>query len=280
MLRGTSAVAALAAVALALATGLLGSAAAQEGTGALAVDCEGNTTAIDAACEFGDGQSFSISVHVTETPGGEYGGFQIRMQWDPAIVEYVPAASPAEEAVWADCTLPVRDETRTLGEPPLSFGCLNFSAQSGAPELTTFTGVGAIFGFQCVGPGTSEVALVPIAEESILGTTLLSEIGINLASEVTNASVTCGGEEVSRPTSQVNAGVTAVSQDEVTPAPTTTPVDGEGDGNGQPTNGDSSGASNGDDDGGGIEPWVWVVIVFGVILVAAVGVGWARVRGS
>ena len=257
---------------------------------ALAVDCEGNTVQIDTTCQFGATQEFLVSVHVTGTPR-EYAGEQVQLRWDPSLLDYLPTDRPADEAVWPDCTLPLRLDKRQDDPSNTSvlYGCINFTGSTDEPVIpTTYTGPIVAFRMRCLAPGTSDLRLDPY-QASTLGSDLLDAAGIPLRAELSSATVSCGGADVVRPDPEVTVGVDARFEEETPEGPSnsgTTPTDGEtarpSDGSPTPTPGDDGETpADGDDDGDGFPVWGWILIVVVVLGgLGAAGAGWMRYRSS
>lgn len=272
---------------IALALSQIGDANAQVLEGGLAVDCEGNTTQIETNCQFGSGQEFTVSVHVTETPDGEYGGVQVKLRWDPALLDYLPTGAPAAEVAWQDCALPLRRDNRP-DDPSVLFGCLEFTGMMDEPlRFTTFTGPALVFHMRCVNDGTTELVLVPFEGDPQFGSHLASTIGFPLISSLDLATVTCGGAPVVRPAPEVTVGVESIMPDE-TPAGTqdedgdaetpaedgSPPPDGAATSIGEPQNGAA------EDPDGGVPVWGWILIGLGGLGAAgaASAVVWLRLR--
>lgn len=270
------------AVAIALTLSQIGDAGAQT-DGRLAVDCEGNTRQIETTCQFGSGQEFTVSVHVTETPGGEYAGAQIKFRWDPAVLDYLPTDRPADEAAWQDCTLPLRFDNRP-DDPSVLFGCIEFTGTTEEPiRLTTYTGPLVVFHMQCVNDGATELVLVPPAGDGQYGSHLLSPIGVMLSTTLDGAAVTCGGPQAVRPAPEVTVGVEPITEDEDggSGAPTEGgPTPSEDAATSTPGDDRDGAAASGDDAEGGIPLWAWILIgLGGGAALGTVGAfAWLRLR--
>ena len=92
-------------------------------SGAMAVDCDGDTPAVESECAYTLGSTFVVNIHVVEAPPQGYLGFQAKLQWDQGVVTYLPTADLADEALWADCDIPARSPEPPTGEPPQLYGC-------------------------------------------------------------------------------------------------------------------------------------------------------------
>jgi len=274
---------------LAAATGLMllpvvkPPAAAQE-LGAMAADCEGNTRQLDTACQFGDGQEFSVAVQIVSPPAQGYAAFQVRLRWDANVLDYQPTEQTSREAVWPHCGIPARD-VGPAGDTVL-FACIPFPIED-PPELFEDTGTVLLFTFRCATPGTSEVALVAPQAGSALETYFLDSLGQPAGvSSLEPARVTCGGAAVTRPEPEVTPGVDILSPegelvppDEQVPFAdvetvvaegTATPVAAAtlaGTAEATPTEEEAAAEEEDGDGDGGV--WVWAVI--GVVALAAAG---------
>jgi hypothetical protein len=273
--------ASLAAVAFVL---LPAPAAAQDRQGgAMAIDCNDATPAIDRECQYGEGEQFTISIHITESPDPDYGAWQAKIRYDAAIVSYSPTPQSDAEKDWPSCTLPARSDNfrqedvgSESGDPSLLYGCVPFPL---AP--TNYTGKAAHFAFQCVGGGTSPLDLIAREGDNQLGTHMIDAESFIIDPDLTGASVTCSGQPSQATQPPGNGGQTTPGGPTATgggPTATGSPQAGV---TGTPT--DENGAStDDDDDDGGMPVWLWVVI--GVVAVAAVGglgyLGWRRMQGG
>ena len=198
---------------LALATVLVGAVlfvlqfnttSAAEDDGAMAVDCDAGTAGVQANCAYASGATFSIQVHVTKAPAGGYFLFQAKVRWNEAALDYLPAASMSDEALWPACTIGVRFDKQPappngLGEPSVVFGCLPIPSLSTGD---TFTGAVLQFQFQCQQDGHAPLELVPRPGDAQGGTLL---VGVNIQAiepELTGATVLCGGRLTIAPASR------------------------------------------------------------------------------
>jgi hypothetical protein len=265
---------------------------AQTQGGAMAVDCEGATRAIETECAFGDGQEFTVAVQVTAAPDGGYWGFQTKLRWGSEVVDYLPTQDPQNEAVWSGCAVQARSDN-TAGAPdvPLDnsilYACVPFPLESSTDE-----GPVLLFSFACTGAGPAELFLVPQAGDAQLGTHFLDSNVNAIDPTLEPATVTCGGPQVERPDPEFGAGNVAAGPDETPAAPVATATAGgptattggptatteEPTAEVTPT--DTTGDE--EDDDGGLPVWAWIAI--GVGVVAAVGAGgyalWRRMRSG
>ena len=277
------------ALGLALLLGTTAHVAAQEG-GTMAVDCEGNSLAIETDCEFGDGQEFTVAIHITSAPAGGYTAFQMKLPWDGDVLDYVPTDGYNEEAVWPGCTFAARsDNWANLPDRPFETSFL-FACFPSSIVLSSYEGPILLFTFACIGQGSATLALVPREDDPQQeGSHFVDENSSPKDNDpsLEEASVTCGGPAVERPETEITirpagAGTPLPDESPVTPGgptatpggPTTTP-DGD---DGTPVPDDNG--DDGDDDGGGLPVWGWVLIGL-AIAVGAGGVGfvaWRRWR--
>ena len=274
---------------LALALGGPGTVSAQEGE--IVADCEGASVAIDSACEFGDGQEFTVAIQITSVPPGGFFGFQVKMRWDADVLDYRPTDDPNSEAVWAACDVPVR-ALEPQPETSILFGCVPLAVQA-----TGFVGPVLLFTFVCTGQGTGSLTLAPLADGEQEGSFFLDPNIQPVGPSVESASVTCGGPAVDRPAPEIQPrqegaftpgpGQTIAPPDEATPdGPTATPgraVATVGDVKfvTPEATGDPAAIRIGEDDGGGGLPvWAWTLI--GLAIAAGVGgggfVAWRRMQ--
>lgn len=298
-------------LALGLALASFGVTHAQQQGGEMAVDCEGNTRAIERDCQFGNGQQFTVAIHVAAAPSGGYPGVQAKLRWDNAVLNYRPTQNANGEAVWPQCTFPVRSNNAP-NQPSVVFGCVTFTGQAAAQS--NYTGPVWLVNFTCSGSGTSPLALVPRVGDNQNGSHLLDEIGNPIDPELGGASVACGGPQQQRPdpefgTRSAGFGTPAPPGEDIPPPNGGGPggqngPDGTGNGtedetseapDAMPTEGtavvasptvETTGtvvASGGDeDDGDGFPVWAWIVI--GVAIVGGLGgagfVAWRRYQAS
>src|SRR3990170_3831557 len=100
---------------------------------AMAVDCDASTAAIDAACSYGPGAVFQIAVHAANAGSG-YAGYQVKVRWTDATLDYLPNANPAAENQWPVSCLAARLDNQP-GDPSVLYGCASFPA-----VVSSFTG--------------------------------------------------------------------------------------------------------------------------------------------
>ena len=175
--------------------------------GAMAVDCDTTQGGVQTDCTYAPGSTFQVDVHVTDPPAVGYAIFQVKLGWTEGVVNYLPAASPADEALWSNCTIAASVNNWTDQDPPVPsvlLGCAPF------PPLTegdTFTGAIVTFEFQCK---SAPAALSPPAgldpDQSVLellsstnegepsqgGTTFGDTFLTPIDPALTGATVTCG----------------------------------------------------------------------------------------
>lgn len=276
----------LVAVALGLALPLVGiaPASAQQLDGEMAVDCEGNSLELEAECQFGEGQEFTVAIQVVSPPEEGYAAFQVKLRWDAGILEYRPAERPALEAVWPECTVPVRNDSLTADPPGTTvlFGCVPFPVTD-PPELFTDTGTVLLLTFVCAGQGTSDIVLVPREGGSLLATYffLSTFVSGQIDPSLAAASVTCGGAEIARPEPEVTPGAEALSPEGtiVPPEEQVPAAEAAETIRASPDYGMPEGEGAGGDDGDGVGAWLWVLIgVVGIAVVGGLAVGWSRRR--
>lgn len=187
------------ALGLALAGGVV---QGQQQGGRMAVDCEGNTRAIERECRFGNGQQFTVAIHIVEPLPGGYSAFQAKLRWNPDVLTYRPTEHQNEEAVWPLCVISLRDDNSAGGgDPSVLFGCVPFTGQEnqGSYPPSSYTGPVILFHFACRGTGTASLNLVPREGDRQFGTHFLDENNIMIDTARQNATVECGGARVARP---------------------------------------------------------------------------------
>lgn len=190
------------------------------GGGGMVVDCNAATAGVQASCTYAPGTNFNVEVRVTDAPAGGYFGLQVKLLWDDTILNYLPSASPASEALWPDCDIASRFDNRPA-EPTFLFGCSPF------PALTTgstFTGVVFRFEYGCrTGvTGTSPLNLVPPDKDVQLGSHFLDSIGVPISgTTLTNATVNCSVPPTNTPTNTRTPTNTPTATATPTPCPTT-----------------------------------------------------------
>jgi hypothetical protein len=141
---------------------------------------------------------FRVEVHVTHLPLVEvwdhevslgeafgYAGFDVHLRWGDAQLDYLPAANPADEALWPNCHIPAR--SYLPGDASLLFACIQ---EVGANVVSTFTGAILEFEFQCLAPGTTTIELVP--RSGIPATHFRDATTNQIHPDLANATITCG----------------------------------------------------------------------------------------
>ena len=174
--------------------------AGQPDGGTMAVDCDPGRPGVQASCAYPSGAAFAVQVHVTQVPegysidspaipaGSGYFALQTKVAWDNSLFDYLAAPDSTDEALWADCDIPARNDNRAW-EPSVLFACVP------APQLpqgSTYTGAVLQFQFRCVQPGDAVLALVPRAGDLQLGSHFLSEYMNIIDPTLAGARVACG----------------------------------------------------------------------------------------
>ncbi len=178
--------------------------------GSVAVDCDAGTNGLQSSCAYPVGATFDIYVDIVAAPTGGYYAHQMKMRWSDTQLDYLPTTNPADESLWADCTLPLRLDNRG-GSPPdpsVLFGCTPLP-----PVRTGEIGTGAVlqFQFQCLQAGNATLQLLPRAGDPQNGSHFLDGIINPLDPAIANATVDCVAAPTETPTPL--------------PTPTATPVD-------------------------------------------------------
>ncbi len=164
--------------------------------GSMSLDCDAQRLGVQAQCVYGQGQTFSIQVHVDYAPVGGYLGFQTRLRWIGTILEYLPSDSAADEALWSDCSFPTRNKYAE-NDATLLFACLVFPAPASG-----FTQVGPVLQFEmrCSKPGDAPISFTPRTDEGTLGTFFMEEDGAAIDPLLAGAGVTCSSLPEPTPT--------------------------------------------------------------------------------
>ena len=206
---------------LVIGFGIHASAGAPEGQ--MSVDCEGASGQVVAVCQYGEQQPFTLAIHAVSAPDDGYPAFQAKLSWDPAVLDYLPTAEPADETVWPVCTVSLRFDNRPADTSVL-WGCATYPI-----ERSQYTGVLVRIDFACIAPGTSQVTLAPRVGDPQGGSyfIVLDETDTQILTDptLTGATVTCGGADVATPTPESTATATPSSG---TPMPTATATPSSG----------------------------------------------------
>ena len=179
-----------------------GTSLAQETDGAIEVDCDAAQGGIQSECTYVPGSSFNIQIHITQPPAGGYNSSQAKVEWTVGVVNYLPTASLADEALASNCTILGRSNSwEEFGLPSVVFVCTPTPA-----GLFTDTGAFLTFEFQCnsdpnapsppagLESDQSLLRLVPRPGDVQQGShfTDLNSAAIEPGPTLTNATVTCG----------------------------------------------------------------------------------------
>ncbi len=191
-----------AAISLAFAgavVGLVPSGASAAGT--MAIDCETGSSGVQDSCGYQSGESFFLDLQATDAPGEGYNAIQLKLLWPSSKLAY-KARKTTTEAVWPDCTLPVRQGSSS--KSPLLFGCVVFPVPK-KKDFSHYEGTLAKFRFKCKQDGDAQITMAPYGtaekEGDPLGTTFITgESGQTSKPDLKNATVKCGasGSAVSK----------------------------------------------------------------------------------
>ena len=172
-------------VVLVVAVGVLVGAATALADGQMEVDCDTGTPGVQADCTGADskpsGATFDVLVHVTQAPAATYSGFQVKLAWTDANLQFNSAAGVL--VLWPDCQIPAAQDNQP-GDPSMRFGCVTI-----IPVASTFTGAVAQFEFECQVDGTTDIDLVPRVGDPQGGTFFVGPIDPALV----KATVECAG---------------------------------------------------------------------------------------
>jgi hypothetical protein len=162
------------------------SCSALSGEGALAVDCDASTAAIETWCEHPLGRTFRIAVHATSAPADSYAGFQIKLRWPAGALTYVPKTSPRAESKWPTCAIPSRWDNQP-DDASMVYGCAEFPSNG-----SIYTGPLANFVMECTRTGVADLALVPVPGDYQGGSQFYDLLNQTITPELSNATVMCG----------------------------------------------------------------------------------------
>ncbi|MEX1255270.1 MAG: cohesin domain-containing protein [Dehalococcoidia bacterium] len=161
--------------------------------GALAVDANGEVTTPGDPVQTTrtvTQNNFDVSVQLTSTAGAGIAGFQTRLHWDEALLDFVPNTAGRNEA-WQENTGLTTASNQVLG--PADDGAGNeayveLMAQHISEPNNTFTGPIAQFEFACHANGTANVTL----ETTSYHTSLAAKANTQYLPTTANATITCG----------------------------------------------------------------------------------------
>jgi hypothetical protein len=181
----------------------------------MGVDCDASTAAIDESCSYPVGATFSVAVHALSAGPG-YIGFQAKLTWTDAVLDYLPNGDIAAEGRWpGPCSSFVR--THEPATAAVVWGCTTSPAVP-----STYTGPLVELQMQCVTAGQTSLALVPRAGDPHFGSHFLNQAAVMFDPVLPPAlQVTCEAP----PTATATATPTATS----TATPTLTPKNPDGD---------------------------------------------------
>ncbi|MEX1253135.1 MAG: flexitail domain-containing putative surface protein [Dehalococcoidia bacterium] len=159
--------------------------------GAMAVDCDAGQPGVQDTCAYSQGAEFEVQVHIVAAPAAGHFGLQAKLRWPDGTLNYQPAASAADEKVWAGCTIPTRNINEPA-DPSLVYGCLPFPLPI---EGITETGAILQFAFQCdaaaSAPSGPNLLLVPRAGDAQFGAHFLDQFFSPIDPALTPATVDC-----------------------------------------------------------------------------------------
>lgn len=166
----------------------------------VAVDCDVTTDGVQSACAYPSGANFDAQLVLTRGIEGGYIAFDTQVRWQDAVIDYLPTASPADEAVWAGCDYALRVDDRTYQydhprppQPSVHFGCVEGPRDdSGAFEFAPELSAGPIlqYEFRCLSDGTTTLELAPRDHEGYGTYFLRSELDF-VDPALTSATITC-----------------------------------------------------------------------------------------
>ncbi|MEX1254398.1 MAG: flexitail domain-containing putative surface protein [Dehalococcoidia bacterium] len=186
----------LALTALALAAwGYRATSASQGGNGALAIDCNATAAGVQSDCAYSLGTTFRINVVATKAPADGYFGFQAKVRWADAQLDYEPMAAAAQEALWSQCSFAARFINQPA-DPSVLLGCVPIPWPE---EGDMSTGALLQFDFTCMQNGHASLTLVPLAGDSQLGTHFVDFGAQAFAPALANANVLCGAKPTATP---------------------------------------------------------------------------------
>lgn len=157
--------------------------------GAMRVDCNAAIAGIQDGCTYVEpGETFKARINVTDPPAGGHYGFQTKLAWSAANLQYLPTEKSQDEALWPNCTIPARSDNQP-GESSVLFACIPFPTPPGGYKTT-----GAVLEhkLRCLQDGTLALRLVPRAGDGQLGTHFLNQSSSPVDPALTDAKVQCG----------------------------------------------------------------------------------------
>ena len=160
--------------------------------GVMAIDCNASTAGVQTSCTYAAGATFNMQVHVTKAPTPDgYFGFQVKVRWNDAQIEYLPIEPPSMEARWPLCTIAAHSDNQqnVPPEPSVFFGCVPLPAPVTG---STYTGAIVQLQMQCQQNGNTPMELVPIAGDPQGGTTFLDSASNPIEPVMNAATVLCG----------------------------------------------------------------------------------------
>jgi hypothetical protein len=184
--------------------------------GSMTVDCDATSpSTIDRNCVYGPGVAFPVAVIVTDPYIG-YAGYQVKLRWTDATLDYTPTANIDDENHWPVTCLAARFDNQP-GDPSMLYGCASFPITT-----SSYFGQVVVVWMQCETPGTTGLDLVPRPGDAQNGTHLIDGAGNPFDPALIGAQVTCG--EAGTGTPALTTTATATRTLAATPTITATPV--------------------------------------------------------
>lgn len=170
---------------------------AQPDSNAMAVDAEASTGGVvDASATHLVGGEFEASINITAA-GAEWQGWQATLQYDPALLEFLPTSDLTFDTVnesWTYTGLGGTVLNATVTEVDRDGDTVHDSLYGGAvriPGPTTVTGQVVLVRFRCLDSGVSSLHLVTVVEDPAFGATTLATGGDFVSTALADASVAC-----------------------------------------------------------------------------------------
>lgn len=122
--------------------------------GIMGVDCDASTPGIQSECSYGIGEEFAVHIHIVQPPTDGYLWIAVTLRWNDGQLDYLPAASFADEVLWPACD--VFDDILPPTSTTLKRACVATSLSSG--DMTT--GPILKFKFRCIEASSTPLKLV------------------------------------------------------------------------------------------------------------------------
>jgi hypothetical protein len=184
---------------------------------------------IDASRVVSGGGNFVIDVDIQHggTTADNYAGYNLRLRFDDAILAFVPdqdlnSDTTLESWIYTGLGGTVLDSVVSQYDEADSDTLIDtlFGGSARVTGLTSASGAAVNATFRCIANGTGTLHLVSSAERPVQYTTTLGSGGVDLPTNLVDASITC--QNVPTPVPTPTSTPTATATPTVTSTPTTT----------------------------------------------------------